>query len=79
MALHPAPCICNQLDKVKYPGYLAAKKLLQVRDRPTAILAANDLMVLGAVTAAREAGLSVPGDMSLVGFDNLPLNPYGVT
>jgi DNA-binding LacI/PurR family transcriptional regulator len=57
-------------------GHGAAKRLLQAAQKPTAIFAANDLMALGAISAARELGLKVPWDLSVVGFDDLPLNPY---
>lgn len=51
-------------------GYRAAQSLLQLSDRPTAIFAANDLMALGAIYAIQDAGLSVPGDIAVVGYDN---------
>ena len=51
-------------------GYRAAQSLLQVKERPTAIFAANDSMALGAVYAIQDAGLSVPRDMAIVGYDN---------
>jgi LacI family transcriptional regulator len=54
-------------------GYDAARVLLRDRDRFTAIFAANDMMALGALAALREAGLRVPDDVSLVGFDDLPI------
>ena len=52
-------------------GYAAATRLL--RASPTAIFAANDLLVLGALRAAREAGLRVPAEISLVGINDIPL------
>ena len=52
-------------------GYEAAKRLLGMLPRPTAIFAANDLIALGVLSAAREMGLGCPEDLSIVGFDNL--------
>ncbi|MGW4637126.1 LacI family DNA-binding transcriptional regulator [Sphaerisporangium sp. NPDC004334] len=54
-------------------GGAAARELLSRPDRPTAIFAANDLQALGVYQAARELGLSIPGDLSVVGFDDLPV------
>ena len=51
-------------------GYHAAKKFLAVPDRPKAIFAANDLMALGAIYAVQEAGLNVPKDIAVVGYDD---------
>lgn len=53
-------------------GYDAAKRLLKLTRRPTCIFAANDAMALGALAALREAGISVPGDVSLTGFGDIP-------
>ncbi len=53
-------------------GVLAARTLLgRRRGRPTAIFAANDESAIGAVQAIHEAGLSVPGDLSVAGFDDI--------
>jgi DNA-binding LacI/PurR family transcriptional regulator len=54
-------------------GYQAVQQLLQLRPRPTAIFARNDYTAVGALQALREAGLRVPEDISLAGFDNIPL------
>ena len=55
------------------PGRGAAERLLE-RERPDAILCANDLLAIGALSALREAGLDVPRDVALVGMDNIPLS-----
>lgn len=51
-------------------GELAARKLLQLGDRPTAIFACNDEMALGAMVAAARLGISVPDQLSVVGYDD---------
>ncbi len=51
-------------------GVAAARQLLALRPRPTAIFAADDDMATGAIWAAAEAGVSVPGDLSICGFDD---------
>jgi len=53
-------------------GYTAMQNLLQRGDRPSAVFAANDLMAMGAMIAIREAGLSIPRDIAIVGFDDIP-------
>ncbi|UFS61195.1 LacI family DNA-binding transcriptional regulator [Subtercola endophyticus] len=52
-------------------GYYAGRELLRVRDF-TAIFSSNDQMALGLIHAIREAGLDVPRDVSVVGFDDIP-------
>ncbi|WP_372459956.1 LacI family DNA-binding transcriptional regulator [Agromyces humatus] len=52
-------------------GYYAGRELLTVRDF-TAIFASNDQMALGLMHAVRDAGLDVPGDVSIIGFDDVP-------
>ena len=51
-------------------GYRGARRLLNEKARPTAIFAANDLAAMGALAAIRDAGLTIPGDVSVVGYDN---------
>src|SRR4051794_34167713 len=54
-------------------GHEAAARLLALDEPPTAIVAASDLMAVGAIRAAAERGLAVPGDLSVVGFDDIML------
>jgi LacI family xylobiose transport system transcriptional regulator len=54
-------------------GLRLAESLLELSDRPTAILCGNDLQALGVYEAARRAGLRIPQDVSVVGFDDMPL------
>ncbi len=54
-------------------GYRYGMELLSRPDRPTAIFAGSDYQALGVLRAARELNLSVPDDLSLVGYDNVPL------
>jgi LacI family transcriptional regulator len=55
-------------------GYACGKYLMGLEDRPTAILAANDLNALGVVRAIHEFGLEVGKDISVTGFDDLPMS-----
>lgn len=54
------------------PALAAARVLLSAANPPTAIFAANDLSALATLEAARELGIDVPGQLSVVGFDNIP-------
>jgi DNA-binding LacI/PurR family transcriptional regulator len=53
-------------------GYVAMNKLLAARPRPSALFAGNDTIAIGAMRALREAGLSIPRDFAVVGYDDLP-------
>lgn len=53
-------------------GYRAARRLLRAKPRPTALFALGNLIALGALRAIAEAGLRIPGDISLVAFDDHP-------
>jgi LacI family transcriptional regulator len=54
-------------------GVAAAERLLDLSPRPTAIFASNDEMATGVVYAARQRGIRVPDDLSVIGFDDTPL------
>jgi LacI family transcriptional regulator len=54
-------------------GYRGTRQLLELREPPSAIFAASDLMAAGALRAANELGANVPADLALVGFDDISL------
>lgn len=53
-------------------GYSLTRDLLDLPDRPTAIFASNDQSAFGAMDAIRDAGLRIPDDVSVIGFDDVP-------
>lgn len=57
-------------------GYAAAQDLLRHDVQPTAVFASNDAMAAGAMSAFREAGLRVPEDIAVGGFDGIPIGQY---
>ena len=57
-------------------GYEQMKLLLAEPDLPTAVIASYDQVAIGALKAIWEAGLNVPEDISLVGFDNIELDEF---
>ena len=59
-------------DFTEIDGYNATKALLELSEPPTAIFAGNDRQAAGVYRALHELGITVPGEMSVVGFDNLP-------
>lgn len=65
----------------RFAGYRGMQTLLErfadaPGDRPTAVFVAADVMALGALRAAREAGLAVPADLAVIGFDDVPSSAY---
>ncbi len=57
-------------------GYRAGRQLLAQKLRPRAVFAANDMMAVGCLYAFKEAGLDVPQDIALAGFDDIPIARY---
>lgn len=57
-------------------GFDAARAILQITPRPTAVFTANDAMAIGALSSLRESGVRVPEDIALVGFDDVPIARY---
>jgi LacI family transcriptional regulator len=58
-------------------GYQWATDLLDRSDRPTAIFCANDVIAFGALDAARNLQIAVPAQVSIVGFDDIPMASWG--
>ncbi|NDL60943.1 LacI family DNA-binding transcriptional regulator [Phytoactinopolyspora sp. XMNu-373] len=66
------PALIGRGDFHPETAIAPARALLEPADRPTAIFTASDGMALKVLEVARELGLDVPGDLSVVGFDNIP-------
>jgi LacI family transcriptional regulator len=60
-------------DFTEAGGYLGMQTLLALPVRPDAVFAANDVMAMGALAAIQAAGFHVPGDVAVMGFDDIPL------
>jgi DNA-binding LacI/PurR family transcriptional regulator len=67
-------CIQEEGGEFSYEaGYAATKRLLRQTKRPDALFFASDVMAFGGLDAARELGLNVPEDVSIVGYDDVPM------
>src|ERR1035441_9458463 len=77
-AARKAPRACMSLKQNTAVGGSASatSRLLALADPPTAVFCFNDMQALGALRAARERGLNVPDDLSVVGLDDLYLSSY---
>ena len=65
------PAFATQAD-----GYVGLLQLARLKNPPTAVFARNDFAAIGALRAAHQLGLSVPGEIAIAGFDNIPLAAY---
>lgn len=63
-------------DFTEESGHRAARELLAKKPRPQAVFAANDMMAIGCLYAFKEAGIDVPGDIALAGFDDILIARY---
>jgi LacI family transcriptional regulator len=70
------PRFHRQGEHGRIPARLMARELLTMADSPTAIFAASDTQAIGVLEAAREMGLDVPGDLSVIGYDDIELAEY---
>ena len=74
--IEPDPALLATCGPSMEEGYQAARQLLERRPRPTALVAINDILAMGALRAAGDLGLGVPTDLSLVGFDDTPMAQF---
>ena len=76
LGLAPSDLTTVEADLTQRSGYQAARALLKRDPRPTAIISCNDLMAFGSMAAAQECGLQVGRDISITGFDNIPMAEF---
>jgi LacI family transcriptional regulator len=72
------PSLIEHCGPLMEDGYAAAHRLLSRPDRPTALLAINDLLGMGVIRAAADLGLSIPSDVSIASFDDIPFSSFTV-
>jgi LacI family transcriptional regulator len=65
-----------QGDFTEASGQRAGRALAALRERPDAVFAANDMMAIGCLASLIQAGLAVPSDIALAGFDDIPISRY---
>jgi LacI family transcriptional regulator len=73
LGLDRDPALVAPGNFMQQGGFSAATSLMRLSNPPTAIFAANDISAVGALAAMRDAGMEVPGDISLVGFDDVSI------
>jgi LacI family transcriptional regulator len=70
-----APMILSG-DFTETSGYAAGRRLATATPRPAAVFAANDMMAIGCLAALDQAGIDVPGQIAVAGFDDIPLAAF---
>lgn len=70
------PHLVAQADFTPESGEEAMEQLLELPDRPGAVFATSDTVAIGAMRSIRRHGLSIPQDVAIVGFDDIPLAEY---
>ena len=69
--------LVRRCDFTRHGGYEAAREILQLHPRPTAIFAVNDVVALGVMDIALDLELRIPADLSVIGFDNIEPSGLG--
>ncbi|MBS3968625.1 MAG: LacI family DNA-binding transcriptional regulator [Clostridia bacterium] len=59
-----------------YSGYEAMSKLLALKEKPDGVFTLNDTLAIGAIKSIHNHGLKIPGEISVVGFDDIPISSY---
>ena len=70
------PALIHECDFDIFEGRAVMSRMIALHDRPTAVFCANDIQAIGAITACQDANLRVPDDISIMGFDDLPIAQY---
>jgi len=73
VGIEPSDSLCYAADNSETLGYQAAQKMLESKVPFDALFAVTDLIAIGAIRAIKDAGLRVPEDVAVVGFDDMPL------
>jgi LacI family transcriptional regulator len=74
--ISPSPDLEFQGDFTEMSGCQAGRSAIQRNPRPTAVVAANDYMAIGLMSALREAGVRMPEEMAVTGFDDIEIAQY---
>lgn len=72
----PDPNLVAECGPTIKDGYQGTKQLLELPNRPTAIIVINDLLAIGALRAAADLGIRVPDELSIVGYDDISMANY---
>jgi len=74
--LTPDEALIQEGNYTPASGYKAMQTLLAQKPLPTAVFVASDVVAMGAMQAIKQAGMRIPDDISIVGFDDIPLAAY---
>lgn len=72
----PDPDLIVECGPTIEDGYQGTLELLKLQNRPTAIISVNDLLAIGTMRAAGDLGLQIPNELSVIGYDDIPMANY---
>lgn len=76
IGVHPAPEWLVEANHTLEGGMLAMERILKIKELPTAVMCSNDMTAIGALRVLARAGLRVPDDISVIGFDDIHLAEF---